>query len=303
MNKPANILPIIVIAQFLCTSLWFAGNAIIPDLAKEFELTHAASGHITSAIQFGFIIGTLSYALSNITDRYSPSKLFFVSAIAAAAFNLAIVVPGQSISSLLSLRFFTGFFLAGVYPVGMKIAADYYDKGLGTALGFLVGALVIGTSFPHLLKSFTVSLPWKVILYITSALAITGSMLIRIFVADGPYRKRGQRLQLNGITTSFQNKDLRTAATGYFGHMWELYTFWAFVPVMLSTYVSFHPQQRVNIPVYSFLVIASGGIACVVGGFIAKKYGAVILLLVLCYYHAVAVWCRHWHSTGHSFHS
>jgi len=184
------------------------------------------------------------------------------------------VLPGQGINGLLTLRFFTGFFLAGIYPVGMKIAADYYDKGLGKALGFLVGALVIGTSFPHLLKSFTSSLPWKTVLYFTSGLAILGGLLIRLFVADGPYRKQGQPLRINGIFKSFQNKDLRSAAFGYFGHMWELYTFWAFVPVMLGAYQLLHPQQNINIPVFAFVIIGGGGLACVASGYISQKYGS-----------------------------
>ena len=129
----------------------------------------------------------------------------------------------------------------------MKIAADYYDKGLGKALGFLVGALVIGTSFPHLLKSLTSSLPWKTVLYFTSGLAIIGGSLMRIFVPDGPHRKLGQPLRIKGIFKSFQNRALRSAAMGYFGHMWELYTFWAFVPVMLATYVAIHQIGRAHV--------------------------------------------------------
>ena len=274
IKRSTGILPIIVTAQFLCTSLWFAGNAIIPDLVKEFDLTPAALGHFTSAIQFGFIVGTLCYALSNIADRFSPSTVFFLSAIAASACNLAIVLPGPAIGSLLTLRFFTGFFLAGIYPVGMKIAADYYDKGLGKALGFLVGALVIGTSFPHLLKSFTSSLPWKTVLYFTSGLSLVGGILIRLFVPDGPFRKKGQRLNLSGIFKPFYDKSFRSASFGYFGHMWELYTFWAFVPAMLGAYHLLHPQQNINIPVYSFVVIGVGGLACVASGFISQKYGS-----------------------------
>ena len=267
-------MPIIVSAQFLCTSLWFAGNAIIPELAKEFDLTHAALGHITSAIQFGFIVGTLCYAVSNFADRFSPSTVFFLSAIAASACNIAIVLPGQGFGGLLALRFFTGFFLAGIYPVGMKIAADYYDKGLGKALGFLVGALVIGTSFPHLLKSFTSSLPWKTVLFLTSGLSLTGGILIRLFVPDGPYRKKGQRLKLSGLVQPFYDKAFRSASFGYFGHMWELYTFWAFVPVILGAYQLVHPQQNINIPAYSFAVIGVGGLACVASGYISQKYGS-----------------------------
>ncbi len=185
-----------------------------------------------------------------------------------------MVLPGQGLNSLMTLRFFTGFFLAGIYPVGMKIAADYYDKGLGKALGFLVGALVIGTSFPHLLKSFTTNLPWKIVLFFTSGLALAGGIVIRLFVPDGPYRKKGQRLDLSGIFKPFSNKAFRSASFGYFGHMWELYTFWAFVPLILGAYQSFHPQYNINIPVYSFLVIAVGGLACVASGYLSQKYGS-----------------------------
>ncbi len=273
-KKVSWILPVIVIAQFLCTSLWFAGNAVIPDLARNFNLSQTALGHITSAVQFGFIVGTLSYALFTIADRFSPAKVFFASAVAAASCNLGMVLPGQGISSLLILRFFTGFFLAGIYPVGMKIAADYFDKGLGKALGFLVGALVVGTAFPHLLKSFTTILPWKLVLFCTSGLSLTGGLLIRVLVPDGPYRKSGQRLNISGIFKPFLNKAFRSASFGYFGHMWELYTFWAFVPVILSTYQLLHPQEKINIPVYSFLTIAPGGLACVAGGYISQKYGS-----------------------------
>ncbi len=274
MPKMASrVLPVIVLAQFLCTSLWFAGNAVIPDLANEFGLGNTALGHILSAVQFGFIVGTLSYALLSLADRFSPSKVFFFSAVAAACSNFAMSFNEQNISSLLALRFVTGFFLAGIYPVGMKIAADYYDKGLGKALGFLVGALVLGTAFPHLLKSFTTALPWKTVLYFTSGLSITGGLLILLFVPNGPYRKMGQRLNINAVFGIFRDRQFRSAAAGYFGHMWELYTFWAFVPVILSTYQQLHPQQSIKVPMLSFLVIALGGLACVAGGYIAQKTG------------------------------
>ena len=272
-KKTSLVLPVIVIAQFLCTSLWFAGNAVIPDLAREFDLGNTALGHILSAVQFGFIVGTLSYALLSLADRFSPSKVFFFSAVAAACSNFAMSFNEQSISSLLALRFITGFFLAGIYPVGMKIAADYYDKGLGKALGFLVGALVLGTAFPHLLKNFTTALPWKTVLYFTSGLSITGGLLILSFVPNGPYRKTGQRLNVNAVFNIFRDKTFRSASFGYFGHMWELYTFWAFVPVILSTYQQLHQQQSINAPVLSFLVIALGGLACVAGGYISQKAG------------------------------
>jgi MFS family permease len=273
MHRSRWILPIIVVAQFCCTSLWFAGNAVMGDLTEAFQLKVSAMGHLTSAVQFGFIIGTLVFALLTIADRYSPSRVFFISALLAAFFNLGTILSINTMTSLLSLRLLTGFFLAGIYPVGMKIAADYFDEGLGKSLGFLVGALVVGTAFPHLLKGFTNELPWPLVLIFTSSIAVVGGSLIFFFVPDGPYRKPSQKPDITAIFKVFKNRKFRAAAFGYFGHMWELYTLWAFVPVILATYLSLHPEASLNIPVWSFFIIGLGGPACVFGGYLSQSFG------------------------------
>lgn len=272
--KPSNrILPVIVLSQFCCTSLWFAGNGVMRDLVATFGLSESAVGHLTSAVQFGFIVGTLVFAILSIADRFSPSKVFFGCAVLGALFNLGVVWDGNGLASILSFRFFTGFFLAGIYPVGMKIAADYYEKGLGKSLGYLVGALVVGTAFPHLLKEMTHTLPWNTVLVSTSGLAVLGGSLMITLVPNGPYRKRSQQLQLSAFVQVFQNRSFRSAAFGYFGHMWELYTFWAFVPIMLQTYALVHPNTHFPVPLLSFVIIAIGGLACVLGGYLSQVAG------------------------------
>ena len=285
MKHPKFILPVIVISQFCCTSLWFAGNGVINDLVLNFDLNPSALGHLTSAVQFGFIIGTLLFAILTIADRFSPSKVFLFSAILGSLFNLAVIWEANSLISLMSLRFFTGFFLAGIYPVGMKIAADYYNIGLGKSLGFLVGALVVGTAFPHLLKDMTDSFSWKHVLIATTSLAVFGGILMAVMVPNGPYRKGSQHTDLSAFFKVFQNREFRSAAFGYFGHMWELYAFWAFVPIMLKKYSVDH-QALFNIPLLSFLIIGIGGLACVLGGYIAQTAGtkrtAVMALLLSC---------------------
>jgi|TARA_B110000503_G_scaffold140328_1_gene230904 MFS family permease len=280
------LLPTIVIAQFCCTSLWFAGNAVLSDLALTFNLQSSALGHLTSAVQFGFISGTLLFAMLSIADRFSPSKVFFYCALFGALFNMGMIWEKHSLVSILSIRFLTGFFLAGIYPVGMKIAADHYEKGLGKSLGFLVGALVLGTAFPHLLKELMATVEWKSVMMATSALAVSGGLLMMWLVPNGPYQKKSQRIQLSAFLKVFKNQPFRTAAIGYFGHMWELYAFWAFVPVILKTYLTRHPTSTFNLSLMSFFVIGIGGFGCVLGGYVAQRLGtkrtAFIALLLSC---------------------
>lgn len=265
---------LIVIAQFLCTSLWFAGNAVLADIVKTSAINSDFLANLTSSVQFGFISGTLVFAVLAVADRFSPSKVFFISAIIAAIFNLGIIIPDLSSFTLLFFRFSTGFFLAGIYPVGMKIASDYEEKGLGKSLGFLVGALVLGTAFPHFLKSVSYGFSWQYVILSTSLLSAIGGGLVINLVPDGPFRKITQKLKWSAFFTGFRNSQFRSAAFGYFGHMWELYAFWAFVPVMLLNYQHHFHQYNFSIPFFSFLIIASGSFSCAIAGIISQKFGA-----------------------------
>jgi len=246
---------------------------VISEIASSFALSPGAMGHLTSAVQFGFITGTLVFAIASIADRFSPSRVFFASAALGAIANLGTTLDSNTLASLLSFRFVTGFFLAGIYPVGMKIAADYFQKGLGKSLGYLVGALVLGTAFPHLLKGLELQLPWKAVLFVTSGLAFLGGILVLTMVPDGPHRSTGNKLAPAAFFKVFESAPFRAAAFGYFGHMWELYAFWAFVPVILESYQALHTDVVFNTPLLSFLIIAVGTISCIVGGYLSLQKG------------------------------
>lgn len=274
------IILIIVIAQFCCTSLWFAGNAVLDDLINTYNLPENALGNLTSSVQFGFIIGTLTFAIFTIADQFSPAKVFFTCALLGATANSFILFDFNSYTSILFFRFLTGFFLAGIYPVGMKIAADYFDKQLGKALGFLVGALVLGTAFPHLLKVFGTDFPWKNIIMTISILAIFGGILI-LFLGDGPHRKQSQQFNFKAFFTVFKNQKFKKAAFGYFGHMWELYTFWAFVPIILKLFFVGKTSTVFNPSLLSFTIIAIGFLGCIVGGFLSLKFDAKKIALIM----------------------
>jgi MFS family permease len=245
----------------------------MPDIVRQFDVDAGYLAHLTSAVQFGFIAGTLVFAILGFSDRFSPSNVFFICALVASLANLAVSLENIDLSTLVVCRFLTGFFLAGIYPVGMKIASDYYQQRLGRSLGFLVGALVLGTSFPHLLKSMTATLPWKYVIYSTSSLSALGGLFLFLLVPDGPYRKPGQKFNPGAFLKGFRDKKFRAASFGYFGHMWELYAFWVFVPVILATYKSYHPEASFNISLLSFFIIATGFVSCILSGILSQRLG------------------------------
>lgn len=268
------VLIIIIVSQFFCTSLWFAGNGVMSGLITSFDLAANVVGHLTSLVQFGFILGTLLFAILSIADRFSPSKVFMLCALLGATFNLGLIWEGNTLFTILCLRFFTGFFLAGIYPVGMKIAADYFDAGLGKSLGYLVGALVLGTALPHLLKDICGTLPWVYVIATISILAVLGGLLMYLLVPDGPHRKTSNKLELSAFATIFKNEKFRHSAFGYFGHMWELYAFWAFVPFILTAFNAANQTKGLNVPLWSFFIIGAGALACFLSGSLTARMDA-----------------------------
>ena len=266
---PRRILPTIVLSQLAGTSLWFAINAVMPDLQRDWQLPAAAVGSLTSAVQFGFISGTLAFAALTIADRFSPRQVFLLCALAGAACNAAGALLDRQYAALLALRFATGFFLAGIYPVGMKIAAGWYTRGLGAALGLLVGALVLGTAAPHGLRALGAHWPWQSVMWAVSAIAAAGGVLMYLLVPDSPSMPRAAHIRPQALAVIWTDRKVRASAFGYFGHQWELYTFWVLVPAILASRVA-----SAAVPAASFAVIGAGFLGCAIGGLLARRFGS-----------------------------
>ena len=267
---PRHILPILVLAQFLGTSLWFAVNAVMPDLQRELGWPTRAVGTLTSSLQFGFILGTLVFALLAIADRFAPRRVFLVCALAGAACTVGAWWMVREYTALLGWRFATGFFLAGIYPVGMKIAAQWYTRGLGGALGLLIGALVLGSASAHALRALGGALPWPTLMLGVAALAAAGGLLLFFGTTDPPHAQaRVTVLQWRALATLWTDARVRSSVLGYFGHMWELYTMWVMVPLVLATRL-----QGAALSWAAFCVLGAGVIGCAGGGWVAQRWGS-----------------------------
>lgn len=271
-KRPSYFLIVLVFAQFAGTTLWLSGNAIAIQI--EAELGVKLGGWLTSSVQFGFIIGTLLNAVFAVPERVLSTRLFLISAILGALANISITVLPLNPFFVLSSRFLIGLCLAGIYPIGMKIAADWYGKDLGRAMGYLVGALVLGKSFPYLLKGISFELPWKDFLFYISFVSLIGGFLLWLLLLDKPLPTQRNQFSIKALTAIFKVPELRAAAFGYFGHMWELYAFWAFVPAIWKIYGHSHPTYLTYVPMLTFGTIAVGFFGCWIGGIFSLKFGS-----------------------------
>ncbi len=270
---PKRVLPTIVLAQLAGTSPWFAVNAVMPDLQRQFGWSSAAVGTLTASLQLGFIAGTLVFALLAVADRWSARKVFLLCALAAAGCTLAAVAMASSFAALLGWRALTGFFLAGIYPVGMKIAALWFPRGLGAALGWLVGALVLGSASPHALRALFANdgaaWPWSAVFEAVAALAALAGVLVMLLVPEPAHAARPATLQFGALASLWRDSRVRASVFGYFGHMWELYTLWVLMPLLLATRLA-----GVAVSWSAFVVLGAGAFGCVAGGLLARRWGS-----------------------------
>ena len=299
INKPANVqsisaakgaseanraLGIVSLAVFLASSTWFSGTAAARSIAVEWDLTPGGIAWLTISVQLGFIFGTFIYSALNLADRFNPRKVFFVSGLLAAAFNIAFGLLASELIAACLLRFLNGVALAGIYPVGMKIVATWFESGLGWRLGVLVGALTLGTSAPYFIQAVGVQVDWRLLVSAASLLALAGSCAV-LALTDGPYRKARSSFDGRMILKVFSNRRFRYSAFGYFGHMWELYAFWSLIGFYLSGRFPESVWLWMSVlPLLSFVVIGVGAAGCAGGGWISRSLGerrvALVSLLI-----------------------
>ena len=270
---------LVAAAELLGMSLWFGASAAAPAIRAEWKLGASAAAGLTLAVQLGFVAGTLASAIGNLPDVFSARRVMGFSALAGAAVNAVFALAARSPASGLPLRFATGFFLAGVYPPGMKILATWFRRGRGTALGVLIGALTLGKASPYLVNAVGSS-SWRTNLLFVSALAAAGGLIVLLFVGEGPFQLARAVFDPRQIGKVFASRPVRLANFGYFGHMWELYAMWTWAPVMIRASLALSGSSPALAEAASFLVIGAGAAGCVLAGVMADRVGRTLVTSV-----------------------
>jgi len=278
-SKAASI-ALIALCQVAAMTLWFSASAVVPALAAEYGLSAFAQAALTSSVQAGFVIGSLASAVLGLADRVDPRRLFAGAAAVGAVANALLLTVDPGSLAAPALRFVTGACMAGVYPVGMKLAATWAKDDMGLMVGILVGALTLGSASPHLFNALG-GVDWRITLA-TASLSALGACALIGLAGVGPRKVALPRFDPHVVFTAWRDLPLRLANLGYLGHMWELYAMWAWIGAFFQA--SFAATLSSDVAplaakLAAFATIAAGAIGCVAAGFLADRLGRTTLTI------------------------
>lgn len=269
----------ISVGELLAMGVWFSASAVIGLLTTDWGLDAGARAWLTMTVQAGFVAGAILSAVLNLADRIAGPKLMAVSTFLAALCT-ALIPAFDALAPALVLRFLTGFFVAGVYPVGMKIVSTWTRQDRGLGIGLLVGALNFGTAMPHLLNALGGVRAWQPVLYLAAGLAALGGVIVLLFIREGPYKTVSPPFNARYVVEIFRKPELVLANLGYLGHMWELFAMWTWIAVFFTASYARVGISATWASLSAFVVISLGGIASVLAGKFADSLGRTTLTIL-----------------------
>ena len=285
VKSNAAILSIISISLLLSVTVWFSANAITLQITSLWTLNEYDIALLSMILIIGFVVGGLVSAIFSLPDIIKTTNFYSLYAGLSALTNfLAIFSPNFVV--FLIFRFLTGFFLAGVYPTAMKLMSSWFQEHRGLAVGILLGALTAGSGLPYIFKIIG-SPEWRLLLSISSLLALVGTILIYLFITEGPYVSHGGKFKLSNLKVIWSKNSIKYANLAYFGHMWELYAFWVWIPVFLEeSHKLSYPSGNATLffSIGTFIVFISGSLGNAFGGLLADRIGRTkfnIIMLIL----------------------
>jgi MFS family permease len=260
-------------------------SAALPVLQKEWEMSSAAAGSISSGFQLGLALSLV--CLSELADRIGPKRIFLWSNTASALVSLAFALFARGYYSTLCLYTLMGAALGGTYTTAMMmIASRYPSQNRGRAVGFFIAS----TSLSYVLSMAIsgIALPvggYRLSFLLTCLGPVVGATLLWITIASSPDAISPRPKDKKFSAVVLQNKPGMLLIGAYVCHSWELFGMWTWTPAFLVACLlvgGFETWQAAGISAYIVGAFHFMGLlASLFMGALSDRLGRIFVILLL----------------------